>query len=420
MGQVKKRPDFLPSPRPFCLEWMFSVSITGVSAMQAMPVSRPVRSSFAILFTLITAMFLAIALCAPVQGQEAAQATSAAVQPLITQAVDEAQLTTLKGNTHPLARREFDLGTAPASLPMRRMLLVLKRSRDQETALRRLLDDQQSKASPNYHKWLMPEQYGQQFGPSDSDLQTITWWLQSHGFQVGSTKGRTVLEFSGTAGQVQEAFRTTIHKYVVGGEQHWANAKDPMIPTALTPAVAGVLTLHNFIKKPAIHFSSEAIPAKLTPGKKPQVTFPPQNGQPAVNALAPEDYAVIYNINPAYASNIIGTGINIAVVGRTNLSNGIFDLQDFRNVIGAGNGPGGAVNFGVTLNGPDPGDLGGSEEAEATLDSTWSSSIAPGASVGLIVSATTNTTDGIDLSEAYIIENNFADIMTESFSACEL
>src|SRR4029077_3735764 len=119
------------------------------------------------------------------------------------------------------------------------------------------------------------------------------------------------------------------------------------------------------------------------------------------NALAPEDYAVIYNINPVYASNITGSGINIAIVGRTNLSNGIFDLQDFRNTIGAGNGPGGAVNFGVGLNGPDPGDLGGGEEAEATLDSNWSSSIAPGASVGLIASATTNTTDGIDLSEAY-------------------
>ena len=88
------------------------------------------------------------------------------------------------------------------------------------------------------------------------------------------------------------------------------------------------------------------------------MTFPPQNGQPAVNALAPEDYAVIYNINPAYASNIIGTGINIAVVGRTNLSNGIFDLQDFRNVIGAGNGPGGAVNFGCYPKWSRPGGLG--------------------------------------------------------------
>jgi len=46
--------------------------------------------------------------------------------------------------------------------------------------------------------------------------------------------------------------------------------------------------------------------------------------------------------------------------------------------------------------------------------------IAPVATVELVVSATTNTTDGIDLSEAYIVEQNFADVMTESFSSCEL
>src|SRR5215831_13669297 len=57
-----------------------------------------------------------------------------ASRPLIVQAVDESDLTTLKGNTHPLARPEFDLGTAPATLPMERMLLVLRRSPEQETA----------------------------------------------------------------------------------------------------------------------------------------------------------------------------------------------------------------------------------------------------------------------------------------------
>ena len=35
----------------------------------------------------------------------------------ITQAVDETKRTTLPGNTHPLARPEFDRGAAPASLP---------------------------------------------------------------------------------------------------------------------------------------------------------------------------------------------------------------------------------------------------------------------------------------------------------------
>ena len=160
--------------------------------MQAIPESRPSLPSFAIYSVLTAVLFLAPMLSVSLSAQEAGQ--SVTPRPLITQAVDESRLTTLKGNTHPLARPEFDLGTAPASLPMQRMLLVLKRAPEQETALRTLLDNQQDKSSPSYHQWLTPEQYGQQFGPTDTDLQTITAWLQSHGFQVGSTKGRTVLE----------------------------------------------------------------------------------------------------------------------------------------------------------------------------------------------------------------------------------
>jgi hypothetical protein len=337
-------------------------------------------------------------------------------RPLITQPVDETQLTLLKGNTHPLARPEFDLGTAPATLPMQRMLLVLKRSPEQESALRKLLDDQQDKSSPSYHKWLTPTEFGAQFGPTDLDLQTITSWLQSHGFQVGATIGRTTLEFSGSASQVQEAFHTTIHKYLVNSEQHWANANDPQIPAVLTPAVAGIATLHNFLKKPQIQLVKEPAAAQIIPGKKPQVTFPAQNGQPITNALGPQDYAVIYDINPTYSSGIRGSGVTIGVVGRSDPYNGGEDISDFRNyAFGLGGG-----GFNILVNGPDPGDLGGGEEAEATLDSTWSGAIAYSANVYLVVSATTNTTDGIDLSELYIVENNLADIMTESFSSCEL
>ena len=334
-------------------------------------------------------------------------------QPLITQAVDESRLTVLRGNTHPLARPEFDLGTAPATLPMQRMLLVLKRSAGQENALRTLLDNQQDKHSASYHKWLTPEQFGTQFGPTDSDIQIVTSWLQSHGFQVGTTKGRSVLEFSGSASQVQEAFHTTIHKYVVNGEQHWANASDPSIPAALTPAVAGVLTLHNFLKKPSLRLSKEKVAAKIRPGKLPSLTF--SDGS---HGIAPLDFAAIYS-SPAFSGGATGANVTIGVIGRSNLysvdSPGE-DVQDFRsygifNVCCGG--------FQVILNGPDPGDLGGGEEAEATLDSTWAGAVAPGAQVDLVVSASTNTADGIDLSEVYIVENNLADVMTESFSGCE-
>src|SRR5437762_704632 len=99
-------------------------------------------------------------------GQEQNTVRSRIVEP-----VNERQLVTLRGNTHPLARPQYDRGLAPPDLPMQRMLLVLKRSPEQETALRKLIDDQQDKNSPSYHKWLTPDEFGRQFGPSDEDLQ---------------------------------------------------------------------------------------------------------------------------------------------------------------------------------------------------------------------------------------------------------
>jgi hypothetical protein len=349
-------------------------------------------------------------------GQDRAQVMSAP-HPLITKALDESQLTTLKGNTHHLARKEFDLGTAPATLPMQRMLLVLKRSPEQQVALRKLLDDQQDKHSPSYHKWVTPEEFGKRFGPSDADMQTIAGWLQAHGFQVGTTKGRTVLEFSGSASQVQETFHTAIHKYIVNGEQHWANASDPQIPAALLPAVAGVATLHNFVSRPQSRLKQEPVVARVVPGTHPEITFT-QNGQ-QTHALAPQDYAVIYNIGPAYNTPGIGTGVTIGVVARNDLYNGSQDVQNFLSAVGSGMNSFGGGYVNVVVNGPDPGNQGGGEEAEATLDATWSSAISPYSNVNFVVSGSTNTTDGVDLSELYIIENNAADIMTESFGTCE-
>jgi hypothetical protein len=54
---------------------------------------------------------------------------------LITQPIEESKLTMLRGNTYPLALAKYDRGAAPASLPMQRMLLVLKRSPELEASL---------------------------------------------------------------------------------------------------------------------------------------------------------------------------------------------------------------------------------------------------------------------------------------------
>jgi subtilase family serine protease len=341
-------------------------------------------------------------------------------QPLITQPIDESQLTTLKGNTHPLAQPQFDVGAAVPDMPLNRMLLLLKRSPEQDFALRKLLDDQQDKASPNYHKWLTPDEFGVNFGPSDQDLQLVAGWLQSHGFQIKRVAhGRSVIEFSGVESQVEGAFHTQIHQYLVNGQPHWANASDPQIPAALAPAVAGVLSLNNFQAHPMLHIagamSRDKSTGKVTP-VKPTTTL---NGNCGVQnhcyGVGPNDFATIYNVVPLWNATraIDGTGQTIAIVGETDINPQ--DVADFRNYFGLP-----AVNLNVIHDGPPPGILADGEETESDLDVEWSGAVAKGAAIDFVVSESTETTAGIDLSALYIIDNNLAPVMSESYGECEL
>ncbi|MGH9483032.1 MAG: protease pro-enzyme activation domain-containing protein, partial [Terriglobales bacterium] len=180
-------------------------------------------------------------------GLTAGLAAQAARPPVrLTQAINDQQLVRLGGNVHPLARAQFDRGPAAAGMPLQRMLLLLQRSPQQELALRQLLVDQQTPGSPQYHRWLTPQQFGAQYGPAPADIQTVGRWLTAQGLSVDRVApGGNVIEFSGTAGAVAAGFHTEIHRYVVAGATHWANASDPAIPAALTPAVAGVVSLNN-------------------------------------------------------------------------------------------------------------------------------------------------------------------------------
>ncbi len=336
---------------------------------------------------------------------------------MITQPVDESKMVTLRGNVHPLARAEFDRGAAPASLPMDRMLLVLKRSPAQESALATFLAQQTDASSPNYHRWLTPEQFGARFGASDDDVSTVTTWLQSRGFQVANvSQGRNVIEFSGNAGQVQAAFHTAIHSYMINGEQHWANESDPQIPAALAPAVHGFVSLHNF-KKHAASRTVGLFHKSMTTGKtertpSPNYTFDGGCGQNGnCFALGPQDIATIYNISPLYSAGIDGTGEKIAIVADSDINP--TDVSQFRSVFGL---PANAPN--IIHNGNAPGLTG--DEVEAVLDVEWSGAIARKATIDLVVSASTNTTFGGDLSSQYIIDHNTAPVMSESFGECEL
>jgi hypothetical protein len=338
-----------------------------------------------------------------------ALAQTSAVRARVTQAVDMQNLVTLRGNVHPLARPEFDQGVAPDDLPMERILLVLQRGADQESALRQLLDDQQVKSSPRYHQWLTPEQFGQQFGPADADIQAVTGWLTTQGFEVNHVAaGRTVIEFSGTAGLVRQVLGTEIHRFRVNGEDYWANTSDPQIPAALAPVVAGLASLNNFPLEPASHVVNAFSRAQATGEVSPLFTVSP--GGITDYDLGPTDFATIYNVLPLWNAGIDGTGQTIAIISATDIN--IQDVRDFRNLFGLP-----ANDPQSILNGPDPGII--STESEADLDVEWSGAVAKGATIDLVVSETTEATQGTALSVLYIVDNNLAPIMSSSYGGCE-
>jgi hypothetical protein len=345
------------------------------------------------------------------------QTATGQVRPRVMEAVDDARRITLSGNVHPLARAESDRGAMAESQPINRILLLLKRSDEQEAVLQDTLAKQQDKNSPTFHQWLTPEQFGAQFGPADADIQAVTDWLRRQGFSIGKIySGKTVIEFSGAAGQVQRAFGTAIRNYQVNGKVYSANSSDPQIPAALAPVVTGVVSLHNF---PRQFYSRHSGALRRSGGKTSFEPLDPlvTNTYDGTYGVGPGDFAKIYGTpatcgTPPAPCN--GTGQTIAIVGETNFD--LSDVQQFRSIFGF---PATFNANNIVYNGEDPGITSTDEEAEALLDTQWSGGVASGAIIRYVLSASTSASQGVDLSALYIVEHNLAAVMSESYGACE-
>ena len=379
-----------------------------------------------ILAGMIACLALGIAVRLPANAQKTIPSTAnvpelAPVSSRVVDVVDDMQLVRLNGNTHPMARDEFDKGAVVPSFPMARMTLVLKRSRQQEAALNKFMEQQLNPKSPNFHHWLEPKEFGRQFGPSEYDIQAVTNWLRNHGFSVDNVaNGRMFIQFSGNAANVQQAFHTEIHHYLVNGEPHIANSVDPQIPAALSPVVAGVVSMHNFFARPMHHFlgdftrdpkTSKWVPESSANVGKPLFTVP--GSSPTFELISPYDFATIYNLAPLWTAGIDGTGQTVAIAGRSDVS--LTDVRAFRSAFGLP-----AKDPVFVVNGTDPGVPSANDKVENTLDVEWSGAAAKNATIKFVTTASTNTSDGASASAQYIIDNNVAKVMSFSYGNCEL
>jgi hypothetical protein len=379
----------------------------------------------------LIALFAAASLPARTQSLAGGPAPPAVSQ--ITAPLDENRLTTLTGNTHPLAQASFDAGPVPASMPQNHILMMLRRSPQRDQALRQFMSEQYDPRSPNFHGWLTPGQFGELYGPSPEDINQVTGWLKQHGFVINQVSaGSTFIDFSGTAGQVETAFHTDIHYYRVGGETHFANASDPMIPAALAPVISGFRALHNFHphsqlrnlgvvrRDPATKKWTRVAPGNLTGG----------SGANALYLVGPSDFAQIYGVNqvwqqslstPGGPETLVGTGQTIGVAGDTGLASS--DIATFRDEFGiTALGPNGSVfvdNPPVSVC-PAP---SGASDPEGYLDAEWSGAMAPDATIDFVACGDQGVTSGADLASAYIVDDpahaQKIGVLSTSYGYCE-
>src|ERR1700723_137520 len=391
----------------------------------------------------------------------------------IVNRIDEGDLVTLRGNPHPAANARNDRGPVSPSLPMTDLILVLSRDKAQQAAFDKFVAGQYESGSPNFHRWLTPEEVGENFGPSETDITTITNWLTGHGFAVTQiTKDRLSIRFNGTAAQVESAFHTQIHNLSVRGIPHVANMTDPQLPAALSPVVVGVKALHNLFPRP-LHRVGSPVTRDRATGKwmrsakpvtagisaRPSLTGVPTAHEISKVALpqfginitgaeaaleedvGPYDFATIYNVPPLWNATapIDGTGQTIAIAGTSDIevgqstsetgASGANDIATFRTFFGLPTGS--AVNTPIRVSGnSEPLTVcssttdtlcSTSDLLENTLDVEWSASVAKNAQIVLVASYPASTTDdNLYDSESYIVNNLTARIMNVSYGECEL
>jgi subtilase family serine protease len=347
------------------------------------------RFKFALFSPLIVAAAIAFNLFSSARPAKAGLHERAS----IVQRIDDSDLHTLRGNTRGEANERNDRGRVREDFRMEHMLLQLKRSPDSEQALETYLDDLSNHNSANFHRWLTATELGENYGVSLADISTITNWLESQGFRVNVVyPSRMVIDFTGTARQVREAFRTEIHHLEVDGAKHVANMSDPRIPAALAPVVAGIVSLHDFMPRPMY---------------KPRVQYTFAGGSPGGNgtdyAVVPGDLATIYNLNPLFSEGYSGQGQTIVVIEDTNAFNpgnlpAPADWTNFRAKFALSNFSAGSfsqVNPAPPMgsnNCTNPGVNG--DDGEAILDAEYASAAAPSAAIELASCANTFTTFG--------------------------
>ena len=308
----------------------------------------------------------------------------------------------LEGNRRTIFQPENDQGPVADSFKLENISLMFKLTESQQADLTALLEEQQNRTSSHFQQWLSPENFAEKFGLSQNDINKVVAWLEAQGFKVTQTaRGRDWISFSGTAAQVRAAFQTEIHNYALYGHTYFANASEPAVPAAIADVVLGIHGLDNYPLHP--HGVFGHAPAEIQPNFTSNVT--------GNTFVAPDDFAILYDVQNLYNAGIDGTGQSIAIMGQTDLYNNGSDIAAFRSVSGLPPNPPHVILIpGAT----DPGVVT-TDIDEASLDVAWAGAVARNATIYYVNGGSGGTFNAFQ----YAVDNKIAPVISISYGNCE-
>ncbi len=338
----------------------------------------------------------------------------------ITTAIHNSDRVALDGNVRNAIRRAADLGAVSPSMMAHHVTLVLARSAARQAALDQYLADVQNPKSSEYRHWLTPAQYGSMFGAAAEDVQTVEGWLQSQGFAIEKTSpAANIITFSGSVGQLENAFSTSIHTISMQGEKHIANITQPQIPRALAPVIRAVVGMDDIHPRSNMRTGPTA---KFNPSSRrieADFTLFDSSGNPYLY-VDPADASTIYdtpngNLNKSYKGTTYdGAGVTVGVVGDSNVE--LAPVTNYRTAFLGETAT--TVNLPtVIVDGSDPGING--DEVESWLDLEVLGGIAPKAKINYYTSDDSDLSAGLFNAIIRAINDNTVSVLSVSFGECE-
>ncbi len=350
-----------------------------------------------------------------------------------------AQTVTLQDTVAPDAKTMTPVGHAD---PSKMLNLDIRFALRNRAEMDRLMAEQMRPGSPNYQKWITPEEFSRRFGPTTEDFDAVQKWLTDNGFHVsGGSQREGYLRVSGDVATAERAFNTRIEDF---GNGKFGNIKEPQIPARFADTIADIVGLHNLAHlQPAYRLKKEtrdkllrkARPHRTSSGGGPQFNLG-AIGDSGFTFAAP-DFYTFYDENPAF--DVGATGNNgsdcIGIFGATSIFNEpiteysscaqseadgqvciIYDYFSFFSQYTSL-----STDPELTKEDAEPNnDVFADFDGEAYLDIEWSHVAAPGAPITLYIANPATDTEEQWLTDALglMVDDNRCGALNFSYSNC--